>query len=260
MDRTELSKEIQNILNDNTSGSSVISAQIEDVFPYIPEDIFQKTMGQFLSVHSSMASVINRINYLCLIKEGKPITGIKSYHEKTFKQFWAENQNSLKWITLSMSHWVIECLKHNQSRCEIKVGISYPDKEGLITYDLLKDYHNVKVYEDSRLGSEIRKADGIILGADLIGKKHIINKSGSLSLALAAKYFKKPLYILSSGDKILTEMLMPFYKMKKVKNQYGWTHYFEKVPLELVTKIYMTTEEYQFPLSNTLKEIGINSL
>ena len=134
-----------------------------------------------------------------------------------------------------MSHWVIECLKYNQSRCEVKIGISHPEKEGMNTREMLTKYHDVQVYEDTGLVAETERSDGIILGTDMIGEKHIVNKSGSFALALAAKYFKKPIYILSSGDKTLTEELHPFFRMKKVKHQTGWTHCFEKVPVELVT-------------------------
>lgn len=257
MHHLELVRDIENILHDNTSGSTILSSRIENIFPYIPDNRLHETLGQILSVHSSMAAVINRINYLCLQKEGVSPQKINSFPDETFKQFWSERPNHHRWIILSMSHWVIECLKYNQSRCDVKIGISRPDKEGMNTREILTKYHDVQVYEDSALVAETEKSDGIILGADMIGKKHFVNKSGSFALALAAKYFKKPIYILSSGDKTLTEDLSPFFRMKKVKHQTGWTHYFDKVPLELITRIYLTTDEWHYPLSNILRELKV---
>ena len=255
MHHLEFTQNIKNILHDSTSGSTILSTRIENIFPHIPDDRLHETLDQILSAHSSMAAVINRINYLCLLKEGISPKKPKSFPDETFKQFWSEKQNYHRWITLSMSHWVIECLKYNQSRCEVKIGISHPEKEGMNTREMLTKYHDVQVYEDTGLVAETEKSDGIILGADMIGEKHIVNKSGSFALALAAKYFKKPIYILSSGDKTLTEELHPFFRMKKVKHQSGWTHCFEKVPVELVTRIYLTTDEWQYPLSNILREL-----
>ena len=255
MNLPELTKNIEKIIQDNRSGSTILSERIEKIFPHIPDDSLHETLARILSAHSSMAAVINRINLLCLRKEGQSTDRIKSFSEETFRQFWSEHQHHHRWITLSMSHWVIECLKYSKIRREIHIGISRPDKEGLVTRKLLREYHSVHVCEDTRLVAETEKSDGIILGADMIGKKHIINKSGSLALAMAAKHYEKPLFILSSGDKTLTEELLPFFKMKKVRHQYGWTHYFEKVPVELVTRVYLTTDEWQYPLSSILKEM-----
>lgn len=259
MHHLELAKNIKQILGDNTSGSTLLSARIENIFPYIPDDRLNETLARILSTHSSMAAVINRINYLCLQKEGVSVNEPNSFPDETFKQFWSENQNRHRWITLSMSHWVIECLKYNQSRCKIKIGVSRPDNEGMVTREMLAKYHDVQIFDDTRLIAETEKSDGIILGADMVGKRSIVNKSGSFALALAANYFKKPIYILSSGDKTLTEELHPFFRMKKVKTQFGWVHYFEEIPPELVTRIYLTTEKWQFPLSDTLKGLELKN-
>ena len=109
--------------------------------------------------------------------------------------------------------------------------------------------------EDNKLSSEIENSDAVILGADLITEDYIVNKTGSFSLGLAAKYFNKPYYIISSGEKFLSEYLIPFYKIKTGKNNNQIIHYFEKVPLNWVTKIYLTSTKYNLPLSNFMQQL-----
>jgi translation initiation factor 2B subunit (eIF-2B alpha/beta/delta family) len=256
MNKEEFGQSINAIIKDKTSGSSFIANQIEKIFPFIPENIFASTIKKIMVIHSSMASVINRINYLCLEREHRKLSRTEVNGEKILRDFWNDNQNKKNWITLSMSHWVIECFKTNKKRLNLKVGISYPDREGLITFDSLKDVHNIEIYEDSRLCLEARESDGILLGADLITKDAVVNKTGSFPLAIAARFFKKPLYIVSSGDKFLSNDLLPFYRPKLKKRKSRLIHYFEPIPLELVSKIYLTTSISDYPLSETLRKMA----
>ena len=149
----------------------------------------------------------------------------------------------------------IELLKRSQNKLDLKIGISYPDKEGLITFERLKDLHDIQIYEDNKLASEVKNVDGVILGADLLTEDFIVNKTGSFSLAIAAKYFNKPLFIISSGDKYLNDELYPFFRLKFKKRKSGIVHYFESVPLTLITKIHLTSTSFKFPISETLRRI-----
>lgn len=255
MKTPEFHKALKDILRDNRSGSTYLSEKIERVFPFIPEHDFQKTISEILTSHSSMASVINRVNRLCLQREGKRIENNRDVSRSTYRTFWRENRAKKTWITLSMSHWVIECLKACPDKCRIKIGISYPDREGLWTAEKLNGFHRVEIHEDGFLCSEVEKSDGVLLGADLITQGEIVNKTGSLCLALAAKYYRKPLYIISSGDKFLTRELTPFYKIKKVERGNRTVHYFESLPREMVSKLYLTTAARDLSLSETLKEL-----
>ena len=248
-------KEIADILMDKISGSSFLAHRIEKIFPLIPERDFEHTVNKILKTHASMASVINRLNYLCIQKEGKEPLLIRDVSKETFELFWKENRGRKKWITLSLSLWVLELLKYCKEKLNLKIGISYPDKEGLITYEKLKDFHDIEIYEDNKLVSEAEESDGIILGADLIADNFIVNKTGSLSLSLAANYFDKALFIISSGDKYLSDELLPFFKLKTKRSKSVIFHYFEKVPLKLITKIYLTYEPFKLPLSATMKHI-----
>ncbi len=248
-------KELKEIINDKKSGSSYIAKKVESLFPIIPETKLKESIKKILKAHSSMAAVINKINFLCLKKEGFTIKEEKE--SKIFDEFIKENGKRKNWITLSMSYWVIELFKRIKQRLNIKVGISYPAKEGLITYDYLSEYHNIKVYEDSRLSNEVKECDGIVLGADLITEEFVVNKIGSFPIALAAKYYDKPVYVISSGDKYLTKELLKFFRIKKRERGNRVIDIFEDVPIKLIDKIYLSSKPYKYPVSECLKNIEI---
>jgi len=255
MDDKQIKEKINQIVNDKISGSTYIASKIKNIFPLIPEKIFIPTITRFLESHSSMASIINRINFLCLQKEGKVVDKTPDISKKIFQSFWKDNQNRKNWITLSMSHSVIECFRCNPERQNIILGISYPDKEGIYTYRKLKVFHNTTIMEDGKLISEMEHSDGVILGADLITDDFVVNKTGSYSLGLAADYFNKPFFIMSSGEKLLGENLIPFYKLKIREQNSRVIHYFERIPRNWITKIFLTSKTYNFPLSSSLKQI-----
>ncbi len=249
-------KQLRDIINDKKSGSSIIAKKIEKVFKNIPEDKRRDSIKKILKAYSSMGAVINKINILCLESEGFKLDKEKDNRKEVFDKFWQENNKFENWITLSMSYWVIELFKHKKKRLNIKVGISYPDREGLITYNYLSKQHNVSVYEDSRLSNEVKDSDGIILGADLLTDKFIINKIGSFPLALASRYYNKPLYIISSGDKYLTEDLLGFFKVKRKGRGNRVIDIYEDIPVELIDNIYLTTNSYKYPVSDCLKKLA----
>jgi translation initiation factor 2B subunit (eIF-2B alpha/beta/delta family) len=255
MNEKHIRKKIEQIINDKTSGSTYIASKIENIFPFIPDTLLFSSLEQIIEAHSSMAAIINRINILCLQKEGRERKKKSDVSQKTYQRFWEENRNKKKWVTLSFSHGVIECFRYMSKKQNIIQGISYPDKEGVKSFNKLQKIHNVTLVEDNMLSSEIEKSDAVILGADLITDDFIVNKTGSFSLGLAAKYFNKPYYIISSGEKFLSEYLIPIYKLKTGKKNSQIIHYFEKVPKNWITKIYLTSTKYDLPISRFMQQL-----
>ena len=202
--------ELEKLLNNDVFGTSYLAAKLESILPFVPRQEFDDTVKKIITTHASAASVINKANYLCLKREGKDITAPAEFTSRTFDKFWWENRQRKSWVTLSLSRWVVELVKHSSWRLKIKVGISYPGQEGMALVEKIKSYHQVSVYEDAKLVSEVGDSDGVIMGAVHLSDGAVTGKIGSLSLAIAAHYFKKPCYIISSGDKYLTGELQPF--------------------------------------------------
>ncbi|MCD6461582.1 MAG: hypothetical protein J7L61_02445 [Thermoplasmata archaeon] len=62
---------------------------------------------------------------------------------------------------------------------------------------------------DAAAPTAVETADAAILGADTIAIEGVVNKTGSLAIALACRYHEKPLYILATEDKFHPPILGP---------------------------------------------------
>lgn len=259
MTSSRINRGITAIINDHQSGSTFLAHKIgellKDGFGNLSSAFQLDILQKLLAAHSSLAAVINKLNWLCLKSEGKEIPLPGDIPEKIFQQFWRENKNKKTWILLSNSYWVTRLISGGPPGLHLKIGLSNPDKEGLKTADQLGGSSRVALYEDCHLCGEVEQSDGIILGADLICDDYFVNKIGSFGLALAGKYFSKPLYVISSGDKFLTDELLPFFKIKVEQKGIQEIQYFEKVPLNLTARLYLTSPEYRLPLSRLMKQL-----
>ncbi|MFO8175213.1 MAG: translation initiation factor eIF-2B [Gemmatimonadota bacterium] len=102
---------------------------------------------------------------------------------------------------------------------------------------------------DAAAGTLAREADLVFLGADSLGDRGVVNKVGSLPLALAAREAGVPIYVLLGGTKLLPpgfpQTIADDRPEDEVwKGRQGiriWNRYFEVIPLDLITEI--VTEE-----------------
>ena len=63
------------------------------------------------------------------------------------------------------------------------------------------------IITDAMGGVFVSKTDAVIIGADAVLKNgNVINKSGSFSLALFCKYYKKPFYVLTTKSKFIKKI------------------------------------------------------
>jgi translation initiation factor 2B subunit (eIF-2B alpha/beta/delta family) len=109
-------------------------------------------------------------------------------------------------LTISKSSTLLNVFKlwYNRKRSlQITILESRPALEGrIMAKELLKEGMKVEIITDAMAGMLISKTDAVIIGADAILKNgNVINKSGSMSLALLCKYYKKPFYVLTAKSK-----------------------------------------------------------
>jgi translation initiation factor 2B subunit (eIF-2B alpha/beta/delta family) len=67
--------------------------------------------------------------------------------------------------------------------------------------ELSRNKVKVTTFVDSAMNEAIEKSDIVLLGADAILRKSIINKIGSEAIAILAKANKKPVYIIADSWK-----------------------------------------------------------
>ncbi len=72
--------------------------------------------------------------------------------------------------------------------------------------ELLKCGIKVDMITDAMAGIFVPKADAVIIGADVVlNNLNVINKTGSLALALLCKHYKKPYYVLAGKSKFVNK-------------------------------------------------------
>ncbi len=172
---------------------------------------------------------------------------IKNRYLNLFKNSLPYFKNSKRIVTLSKSKTVLEILiRLNKLRkIAVIIGESRPQLEGrLMAKELLKHKIKVEIIADALLPNAIEKADAAIIGADIVlSNGDVVNKTGSRSLAIACKHFKKPFYVLATSDKFSKKN--KYIPENKSGNEiWSYNHklltktnyYFEIVEKRLITK------------------------
>ena len=101
----------------------------------------------------------------------------------------------------------------------------------------------VELTIDAALVTEVRRASQILVGADALTDQVLVNKCGTLALALVAKEYGVPLFAIAENSKLLPNGLLPENDRPRDAREVwdgapeGVTvhnRYFEKVPLKYV--------------------------
>jgi len=233
---------------------SIFSQSIIELYgrvsPFLLNNEWEKV---FLVIEQYYEELNNSIKYI--------VDGIKSYLDKI---------EIKKVVTISWSSTVFSILKELRPELVI-VSESRPNMEGRITAIRLAESDiKVSFFVDSVLPSLVKGADFVIIGADtLYPDGSIVNKIGSFSLALSAKYFNIPFYVASHTLKLKLkeekdDNIEEYHSIDEVwnitdKNIKVFNPYFEKVPSELIT-CYFTEKGYLskddlLAISNKRREI-----
>ena len=252
---------LDKILSDNKSGSTkVLLKLIKWSKDYAGDkktllgmiDITNSRLKAFSTVQSftkEFRKIIDKNNKTQILDFiNKQYEEIDNRYSNLFKNSLPYLKNCKRIVTLSNSKTVIEILKRLNERKKIFVTVaeSRPQLEGrIMAKELLKNKIKVEIIPEALLPNAVEKTDVAISGADIIlSNGNIVNKTGSRSLAILCKYFKKPFYVLSTSDK--------FSKKKKYvpeKRDSGeiWKYshkyltktnfYFEVVEKKLITKV-----------------------
>lgn len=262
---------IKEISENSTDGAVTITLQILEILQSeiinnskIESEI-NSVLIEFDKVHPEMISISNTINNIrTQLKEDlnkqslleiiqKEICLVKEREEKTVKNLAKEIHKYKRIMIISSSKTVNEALiKYSQKDNFEKIFVleSRPLLEGRVTAKKLAQAgFRIHLIVDAAAGIFAEKVDAIILGADTIFQDgSIINKVGSLPLALIAQYYNIPVIIGASTNKLSTKKSSEFWNLieKKPKDEI-WENlelgieieniYFDFIPSNLITKI-----------------------
>ena len=253
---------LDKIISDKTSGSSEILRKFNK---FLLSNIKEKkliteslaTAKTSLSHFAVINNYIDELKLLLASSNNELIAEHLRYYEdedklrvdKIFNNIYKKLPTAKTILTISKSGTVIDVIKlWHRRRKNLKIIIteSRPANEGkLMAKELLKFGIKVEMITDAMAGIFVPKADAVIIGADVVlNNGNVINKTGSLALALLCKHHKKPLYVLATKSKFVNKKQ---YKISKENSDKIWKYVhpnltttnipFEEIDKGLITKI-----------------------
>lgn len=256
---TSLASLLDMVSNDRISGSSEIYSELLDglqkALAQKPKVQEWKAFSEGLSeVKRSMAPVQNVAGSIRVLLNAQIPDEQFNGFVKGFLTDLRERENNApekitrnlgnaykpgKVATISYSGTVLSSLMSLPREVEVSVAESLPMGEGRMTGSKLAEKgFRASVFRDSMIPSEVRKADLVLVGADGVCPEGVVNKVGTLSMALAAREYDKPFVVLCSTSK-----LIPVLEMDVMESEHSSDRVmvreavFEITPLELVTAV-----------------------
>lgn len=250
------------ILSNKTSGSSEILSMLNTYLLHNISNrkLFHDTIRMVQSKFSHFAAINNYLNKLTGMLELKNgdlleeyLINFKTEENLQFKIIFDNIFNKLpsakSILTISKSGTLINIFKlwhKRKSNLKLIITESRPANEGkLMVKELLKTGLKIELITEAMSGIFIPKSDAVIIGADAVLKNgNVINKSGSLFLAVLCKYYKKPFYVLTTKSKFVNRNR---YKISEELSDTVWKFAhpnlrtinipFEEIDRKLITEI-----------------------
>lgn len=255
-----LDGELKKICSNKVAGSNELLEKINSLLlrNYQAKSDFNKIVRYLeknLSQFQTIASYLQKIKSISSDK-----TYLKSYlkqlnasqtllYDQLFRNSYQLLKKYRNYLTISNSQTLLEIfklLKLSGHSFKVCICESRPGLEGRIfATKLLKLGVMVSIITEAQSAEYIQKSDCVLLGADcILNNKNIINKIGSLQLAVLARYFKKPCYVITDKSKFSTKR--NYHQSTESRNEI-WRNapaqikikntYFEVIPKSLVTRI-----------------------
>lgn len=277
--KKKVEAELRRILADKTSGSVELLGRINIFFRNNFNEIQNKP--QLISLLQRHFQTFQNIQ--SFLEQLKLRVGSKQLSENYFADFqmmgeisydriftnalpYLQNKKSI--LTISNSKTVFEILKRLTTRsantpapprrgrgegarqaddCKlITICESRPRLEGrILAKKLTKEKIKVELITEAMAGVHVKECDVVLIGADsVLRNRDVVNKTGSLQLAVLSKYYKKPFYVVVDKSKFSKKNS---FTQKEESSEEIWKNhpkkiavknfYFEKIPRSLITKI-----------------------
>ncbi len=266
---------IDSLSLDHRRGAAEIVEDIAELFisiarmgveePDAADQVFNRAVRRLAKGQPSMAPVLNMLNRACAARE-KAVDDWETV-EKTLKELHEERKSQQEemrshlhelpkvegtLLTFSNSstvaNLIIACRQYNWPN-KVICSEGRPIMEGLVMARRLTSANvPVTVYTDAALMSHIVDADAVWIGGDSLYCDNLVNKIGSLALAIMAKTLDIPFISLMCRDKILSTDMCPFLRFlpqnprevaaDDAEDLDVVNEYYEKIPIELVDYIF----------------------
>ncbi len=200
---------IDEILNDSTSGSTELAIKIFHFFMENGLTIgeLREASERINSKFTGMALIRNVTSLSLKMAEDHSFYDIPAIIERQNEEvarIAADHIKERKIVTISNSSMVYDTLAAMRDLEEVTVLESRPRNEGAIMAYKLRDRGiRARITTDSSMCIAVRSCGAVIIGSDsILSDGTVINKTGSMPLALCSSYFGKKFIVLSTEMKI----------------------------------------------------------
>lgn len=260
----EIIAEMRKIRSDNRSGATTLTAGMVMLFERMLDEHkpsqalrrFHNYAGQFIDSHPTMAQVIN----LCrdVIEQADDLVSLRILLDDwngALKRQTAATANAAveiagrygRILTLSNSSLVALAVGQLGTRTRVVIGEGRPVNEGLILARSLKEQKvDVTVVVDAALAGMVQDMDLALVGCDCLTQDFLVNKVGTLPLALACARARVPFVVLCPSTKYLRRDRSVYFQIadhpadQVHRNLTGIrivNRYFETVPPDLISQV-----------------------
>jgi len=250
------------IISDKTSGSSEILTNLNKFLlsnikdkGLITESI--SAVSPKLPHFAIIGNYINELNLLLASAKFESVTEyLRNFKDddkliinKIFAKIYTKLPSAKTILTISKSGTLLNVLKlwhKNRTNLKIIITESRPANEGkLMAKELLKCGIKVDMITDAMAGIFVPKADAVLVGADaVLNNGNVINKTGSVALALLCIHYRIPFYVLAAKSKFVNKKR---YKISEERSDNIWKYVhpnlktinipFEEIDKGLITEI-----------------------
>ena len=248
------------LITDKTSGSGDLLLKLNEFCKkYLPDIehplFFIEQAQKHFSSFQNIQEYLKRLKTTIKSKNGlhKFFDEYRINNETTYERIFInalpflKNKKSI--LTISNSRTVYEIINKLSAVNSVKLTIceSRPKLEGrILAKKLAKRRIKIELITEAMASAYVSKCDCALIGADTILKDgSVVNKVGSLQLALLCKHYKKPFYVVAEKSKFSRNQ--KFIQKKELQDEI-WKNspkritinnfYFEKIPGMLITKIF----------------------
>ena len=263
-------KEFEQLATDNTSGATELIwkllALCENCAIGYRFDELQEGFALLESAQKSMPSLhavlhILKSEFLIKLRENEETADAIAYLsslEKILTQsgeqiaaiFGQLFQKPLSVTTLSRSSTVLATMYHLHGLERLRQVYLLEGRPMLEGHRSVRDLHDhgipVTLMIDAAMGEAVANTDIVVVGADSISADgYLLNKTGTLPLAMCCQVLDKPLYVLCDtlkfSPQLRAQILVedrPVEEVLQKGEEDGfsvWNRYFEWTPVEMVT-------------------------
>ncbi|MGC8609366.1 MAG: hypothetical protein ACP5UV_05810 [Thermoplasmata archaeon] len=246
--------DLDDILNDNFSGSTELAFRVYDFFRNnrsLKREELEMACSRIISNFPGMAlirNVADRSLKMALNNDFYDLPAIVKKQNEMAAEIASKIIKCRSIVTISNSSMVYDAILRMKVLEKVTVLESRPANEGIKMADRLKKAGiNVIIATDASMCTALKESEAAMIGSDsILADGTVINKTGSLPLAICSSYLNKRFTVLSTSMKVehgyLPENYPAFLKHESSEISAGFkviNYYFEMIPPDLISDYVM---------------------